>query len=52
MRDNDCIRKAWQDWYDAYLAAPDGVVDAPNRNNINVPNVYVIRFLNRYISRI
>ncbi|KAI5116231.1 hypothetical protein M0805_001223 [Coniferiporia weirii] len=37
MRDNNCIRAVWVAWYNAYLASN---VDAPNRAQVNVPNLY------------
>ncbi|EPS92980.1 hypothetical protein FOMPIDRAFT_1056393 [Fomitopsis schrenkii] len=38
LKANTCVRNAWQLWYSAYLAST--AVDAPNRSQVNVPNMY------------
>ncbi|KAH9829397.1 uncharacterized protein C8Q71DRAFT_863324 [Rhodofomes roseus] len=38
LKANTCVRTAWANWYATYLAST--TVDAPNRDQINIPNVY------------
>lgn len=38
LKANRCVRKIWSGWYGLYLAST--AVDAPNRAQVNAPNVY------------